>query len=280
MPFLGRSVPLIIYLVAFALALALPIASYAVYATLAFAGAERQRLEQEARDLTHDLLRKVDREHSSQIAVLEALATSPTLETNDFATFDRQAKNLAVKSDYQVALIGLDGIYITNTNYPFNAPNIPRSSQVAEYFRESSINKIRVIGLYRGARTGRALTATAIPIFQNNLETRIIALITESFKFQSLLDEQAIRKPYYATILDKSNKVVARSENFESYLGLEPPGVNYGLGLRVGGREGTSRAFLSSRFTRLHSCPAGASTFPSIRLRLPPRLTEASGKWV
>ncbi len=236
--------PLLTYLIAFAFALALPIASYAVYATLAFAKAERQRLEQEARDTAHDLVRQVDREHSSQIAMLQALATSPALEVNNIASFDRQAKNLAATGGYQIALIGMDGTHISNTRYAFGAPNMPKSSQIVDYLQGKSIDEPRIIDLFRGARTDRPITATAIPVTINVINSILIALIVDPIKFQSIIMDQNVNSPYYATILDKNNRVIARSEKFETYLGVEPPRNDARIGPK-GRWEGTNLQGLS-----------------------------------
>ncbi len=244
MPLPGRPVPLIAYLVAFACAMAVPLASYAVYATVAFSKAERLRLEQEGRHLVHDLLRKIDREHASQVAVLEALATSPSLEANDLAAFDRQAKNLAAKGGYQIALIGSDGAYITNTRYDFGAANLPRTSQIFEYHHVQMFDKPSIVGLFSGTRTARPLTATVIPLETNYTKTMLMALIVEPAKFQTLLDEQQIKAPYYATILDKNNRIIARSEKIETYLGVESPWNNPRPG-QVGRWEGTNLQGLS-----------------------------------
>ncbi len=240
----GRPVPLLAYLVAFAFAMAVPLASYAVYATLAFSKAERLRLEQEGRHLVHDVLRKIDREHASQVAVLEALATSPSFEANDLAAFDRQAKNLAAKGGYQIALIGNDGVYLTNTRYDFGAANLPRSSQIVQYHQGQIFDKPSIVGLFRGARTDRLLTATVIPIETNYTKRMLLALIIEPKRFQSLLEEQKIAAPYYATVLDKNNRVIARSEKIETYLGVESPWNNPRPG-QVGRWEGTNLQGLS-----------------------------------
>ncbi len=223
MPLPGRPVPLIAYLVAFAFAMAVPLASYAVYATLAFAQAERQRLEQEAQDSARDLLRQMDREHASQIAILEALATSPALEANNLASFDRQAKNLAAVGGYQIVLFGLDGTHISNTRYEFGAPNMPKSSQIVEYFQGNELGKPRIIDLYRSSRNDRLIIATVISVSKNLVSPLLLALIVEPKIFQSIVEDQRIKHPYYATLLDKNKKIIARSAQIEAYLGAVSP---------------------------------------------------------
>ncbi len=279
MPLPGRPVPLIAYLVAFAFAMAVPLASYAVYATVAFSKAEQLRLEQEGRHLVHDLLRKIDREHASQVAVLEALATSPSLEANDLSAFDRQAKKLAAKGGYQIALIGSDGAYLTNTRYDFGAANLPRTSQIFEHHHVQMFDKPSIVGLFSGTRTARPLTATVIPLETNYTKTTLMASLSslQNFKHCSMssrLKRLTMRR--FSIRITGSSLDLRRLKHTSAW---NRPGITRALDRWAVGKGPIFRAYRSSPSMRSRNCLVGASTSRLIGQPLPPRSTVASEKW-
>jgi hypothetical protein len=78
-------------LVAFALALVLPILAFVGFLLFQFATAERARVEQDALDNARSMALAVDRELGGLAAALNVLASSPLLRSDDLEGFYRQA---------------------------------------------------------------------------------------------------------------------------------------------------------------------------------------------
>src|SRR4051794_17703686 len=67
------------YLVAFGLALVVPLALYATAITIQFALSQQSQLDLQADDITSDVIASINQEIVGQTKALEALATSPAL---------------------------------------------------------------------------------------------------------------------------------------------------------------------------------------------------------
>src|SRR5689334_3019168 len=89
-----RGAPLSSHLAAFAAAILLPCLSLAGFLLYQTAASGRARLEGEARGAARDIAFVLERELAGMTATLQALATAPSLQSDDLALFDRRAREL------------------------------------------------------------------------------------------------------------------------------------------------------------------------------------------
>jgi hypothetical protein len=79
-------------LVILVLATVLPLVGLASFAMIRAVDTERTRIERDAKERVADLLANIDRQIISIQAELSVLAVSPSLQSGDFAAFDRQMR--------------------------------------------------------------------------------------------------------------------------------------------------------------------------------------------
>jgi hypothetical protein len=79
-------------LVILVLATVLPLVGLASFAIIRTVDNERTRIQRDAKERVADLLANVDRQITSIQAELRVLAVSPSLQSGDFAAFDRQMR--------------------------------------------------------------------------------------------------------------------------------------------------------------------------------------------
>src|ERR1043165_5198652 len=83
-----------VYLLAFSLALVLPLAALATASLACYANVERSRMEQQAAETAHQSAFKIDQEIDELIALLKGLASTPVLLGGDLQQFHEQATRL------------------------------------------------------------------------------------------------------------------------------------------------------------------------------------------
>ena len=105
----GHGRKLTTYVGLLALSLVLPCFIFAAVATWKWTAAERARLSAHTVDTTDSALAQLDRYLASVIGMLQALATSPAVDTGDFARFDAQARDLLSLQDVHTVLRHLTG---------------------------------------------------------------------------------------------------------------------------------------------------------------------------
>src|SRR4051794_40891424 len=96
-PFMSRKVSarsLFLHITALALALIVPALVFSGIVTKRWVASEEARLGMTAREQNDRALVQIECYLAGQIAMLQALATSPALESRDFKRFDQQAREL------------------------------------------------------------------------------------------------------------------------------------------------------------------------------------------
>jgi CHASE1-domain containing sensor protein len=81
-----------VYLVALVIALIGPGLLFTAILLARYAGTERARFEQDARENVRSIALSVDRDTAGLVSVLQTLATSPRLKDGEFDNFDAQAR--------------------------------------------------------------------------------------------------------------------------------------------------------------------------------------------
>ena len=120
-PFLRRERSLDWQLVRLSLALLVPTLAFVGILLWRFAASERTRVEEEARDLSRDFAVALDREINGVLTTLQALATSPSLQTGDLAGFYKQVEVVSRFQDINISLRDTAGHAFLTTRAPYGA---------------------------------------------------------------------------------------------------------------------------------------------------------------
>src|ERR1700740_819435 len=113
-------------LVILVLATVLPLVGLASFAMIRAVDTERTRIERDAKERVADLLANIDRQIISIQAELSVLAVSPSLQSGDFAAFDRQMRDALKIQGTSIVLHDTKAQQLLSTNRPFGGP-LPRA---------------------------------------------------------------------------------------------------------------------------------------------------------
>ena len=215
-------------LMAFGAALVLPGLVFAAFLLWRYASSERGRYEEEALGTAQRIMAAVDRELVGIQASAQALATSSSLLEGNFEAFQRQAL-MTLQSwsrqrtdDYAVVVRDTTGLQVVNTRLPWGGPlpkgaNLPIDQQVIA-------SKQPVIqDLFTGATAGRPIISIRVPVLKNDTVTHVLSMAVEPRRIAENLLAQNLPASWVATVIDRANRVVARSRQHEAFVGKAAP---------------------------------------------------------
>jgi PAS domain S-box-containing protein len=161
----------------------------------------------------------VEREMDGFVAAIQGLATSDALAKEDWAAFDRQARELAKRRGSAIALRRLDGQQIVNTYVPFGTP-LPVSTDPvlrAADLKAAQTGSPVVSDLYVGAVARRLFVLVVVPVPLDGPPKYLLnmAILPEAL---SSLIANGTDKEAVAVVLDSRHRIIARSSDIASFI--------------------------------------------------------------
>ncbi|QCK86449.1 PAS domain S-box protein [Phreatobacter aquaticus] len=224
----SRGWSLAVYLAAFAAVLALPPMMFAAIATWRFATAEAQRLESAAIQRNAELVRLIDAVVSARIGVLEALATSPAIDSADYARFDRQARSLS-EQGMAIRLRDPEGNILVDTGLSVGVP-LGQLSLIEPHHRALSQMEPVVTNLFTSRRDAKPWVGIISPAVREGRPRYLITTAFDPRYFAAMLARSGIEAPYFASLVDRNGVIIARSEAHEQSVGQRLPGFDLASG--------------------------------------------------
>ncbi len=221
---MARSRTLASYLAAFALTLTLPVLAAALVATYQFAASERSRLEALANDANQDIVRLIDREVSVLVAMLEALAIAFSWDEGGIDHFDAVLRAHALKTGKNVVMVNAEGQQIVNTRVARGSP-LPVTADPSMLNEWAKTKRAYISGVFRGSTSRQLQVQVAVPVFRADRLVAVISAIIPAERLVELLREGLPQGPFYATILDRSGAIIARSVEPENFIGKPFPAL-------------------------------------------------------
>ncbi|MGY2049322.1 PAS-domain containing protein [Methylobacterium sp. JK268] len=217
-----------------ALALLLLIPSLLVSALLAqrWVAAEQERLESRIVALDAHATDAVDAFLTGQIAMLQALSTSPALDMQDLRRFDAQARELFTLQGVIIILSHSGGQQVVNTRLPFGA-GLPRTERPVDA-AVLATGRPAVSDLFTGAVTGRPMVRVAVPVMRAGRPVASLSASYDPAVFGHLLAAAGIAAPYSGSLTDRTGTIIGRSDNGETTTGKPLPGF-----ASIAGERGT-----------------------------------------
>lgn len=162
----------------------------------------------------------VDREMDGLVAALQALATSPSIAEGNLERIDRQARHLASQRGSAIALRRLDGQQLVNTLVPFGSP-LPKTMDPV--LREADLRAIEtrkpvISDLYSGTVGKRLFVLVVVPVPLDGEPKYLLNIAVLPERISELIGRH-LPETWHAVIVDSRMKVVARSADFERYMG-------------------------------------------------------------
>jgi hypothetical protein len=137
----------------------------------------------------------VDREVSASVSVLEALATSPRLETGDLKSFYADARSLlSVRGAWgNIILYDPQGQQLLNTVRPFGEP-LPVAANYQLIRRVAQTRSAAISDLFTGAVLRKPILLVLVPVVQGNAIRHVLgATIAPTILTNVLLQQKPAR---------------------------------------------------------------------------------------
>jgi two-component sensor histidine kinase len=168
----------------------------------------------------------VDRQIGEQAAVVQALATSPSLRSGDWRAFDAQARAAVGGHDSWVVVRATDTTAYVNTRLPFGAPIPPTVKGAVNPFWGGRRNGASVSNLYSGPLLPHPVVAVRRSVTLDNGQKVDLNVTTLASSFTQVFRDQNLPANWIGGILDANGRVVARSRDSDRYVGrTAPPNV-------------------------------------------------------
>ena len=197
----------------------LPLAIAAGIGLLALAQHQRTQAERVGLELARSVATALDAELRSSILVLDAIATTPTLDTDDlFAFRDRARRVLDLEKDWAaIALTDRAGRPLVDTRFAESAA-LPAIAE-PESFQRVVRGQQPVVGdLARHAR-GAWLFAIRVPVVRQGELRYVLTALVEPAKIRGILTRQRVPGNWVISVVDSKGQRVARSRAHEENLG-------------------------------------------------------------
>ena len=180
----------------------------------------RQTLEHVAVVLAKERSASLDRELEGMIGALQALATSPLIESGDLSGFRKQVTSVLRFRGSAIILRDRTGQQFVNTFLrPDEKLPISTDPELMAAGEKAFQSKAPVFSnLYIGAVTLRPFLMAAVPVFRNGDVPYVLAIaISPDSLSQSIL--QGAPEGWVGSIVDRNMRIIARSADQERFVG-------------------------------------------------------------
>jgi PAS domain S-box-containing protein len=213
---------------AFGATLVLPGLFFAAVLLWRYASAERHHYEEEALGTAQRIMASVDRELVGIQAAAQALATSSTLLEGNFEAFQRQAHmtleswSRAKPDDYAIVVRDIMGQQVANTRLPWGSP-LPKGANLPIDQQVITTKRPVVQDLFTGATAGRPIISVRVPVVRDDAVTHVLSMAVEPRRIADVLQAEGLPAQWVATIIDRADRVVARSRLHDNFIGTPAP---------------------------------------------------------
>jgi signal transduction histidine kinase/CheY-like chemotaxis protein len=209
------------YLLIFALAILVPMIAFSVIAVLAFDRQQRAVVERGGVETARALMNGVDRELTTAVTALEALATVRSLERNDLTRFYEDARRvLATQPEWStIVLVTPAGERVLDLNYPVGAVLSPVVER--ESLERTARTRAPVVGTLTVGPLKRLAFPVRVPILRNGTLVYVLTAVLEPLAVDEILKRQKLPAGWIGTIFDSNRTIVARTGGTGAFLGRQ-----------------------------------------------------------
>jgi len=210
--------------VALALALMLPTLGFAAFLLWRVADNEGAWVTGEAQETAQRMIGSVDRELTGMLATLQALATSPSLETGDLAAFHGQANRVRPAAGADITLWDRRGQQLLNTRVPFGTP-LGLVIAREDHARVFETRQPHVSDVLSDPAETRPVVAVNVPVMRDSEVLYVLSASIPSEHWLEILRQHAFASDGSAGLTDRKGIFIARLRNHEQFVG-RPAGAD------------------------------------------------------
>lgn len=215
-----------------ATALVLPLIALAVMLVIQAWSNQRTAIGNQLQETARALSLVADRQLGQTEYLLRALATAPSLQTGDIASFDRQARAVDATDEVWITLADLTGKHLVNTRV---APGLPLPTTIAPLTFAPGLahGETHVSNLISSALQSSPVLSVVVPVNVNGQMRYALSLVMQPSFLNSALADQHLDPRWVAALIDRDQIVVARTRDPERFIG-KPATVHIKKGLATG----------------------------------------------
>lgn len=179
----------------------------------------RVQLQKTTIQTARALVETVDGQLLKVKLLAQALSTSPSLETQDFAGFHRRASELVQTTGVgtHAVLIDRSG-QILNTLRPFGEP-LPRSGIPQRISRVFDTGETLISDVFIGQVAGQPLMSVDVPVRSNGRVVYVLSVGLKSQRLSDMLRDQHLPVDWVASVADRTGTIAARSRDADKFVG-------------------------------------------------------------
>lgn len=208
------------HLIAFALALILPILGFSGYVLWRYTEAEQIHLTEEADQLAEQTAMAIDRELAGMLATLQALATSPSLEAGIYSAFHRQASNVLRAEGAHLRAFDVLGRQLFNTGVSWG-DTLPKIEPGDEAAIVASRRQPHIGDYALDPVTGQPSTAVSVPVFSGDSFINVLTLSIPTSHLKQVLEQNVLKPRWAGVLLDRTGVFMARTDRHDEFVGRD-----------------------------------------------------------
>ena len=164
----------------------------------------------------------LDREFTRTISILQALATSPSLDAMNHEAFYLEGRRVqATQPGWDsITLLSLDGEQLVSTGVPFGTP-LSHTMEAAS-FQHVLATKQPAVGVIRPGPSGGSqhLFAIRVPVIRQQVLKYVVSALINAESLSRLVPRQMSSSDEWTrTILDSDETIALRTRGAENYIG-------------------------------------------------------------
>ncbi len=234
------ALPIWAHLAIFAVCIVIPLWGLSGFAAWMSVQRESSDYQQQTKMVARNLAFELGRELSSVSGVLKVLATSPAIEDGDLRRFHQQARQVAPPGG-AIVMRDRSGQQIVNTLFPFGTP-LPVTTAPAVLAADECVFRTQEVcasDLYVGTTDRQPYVLLNAPVFLNGEVAFALNVAVRAQHLASLLSGHRMPPGWVVSILDRQDRIVARSEEHDRFVGQL---ANAALRANTEGAEGSVRS--------------------------------------
>jgi hypothetical protein len=213
------SIPLRRRLFVLTAAAILPLAAMAGLGLYALEQQQYVQAERVGLELARSVGNAVDAELRSSIAILETLATTPTLDRDDLVGFRERANRvISARPDWSA-------IVLTNpAARPLVDTRVPADLVLPDILEDETLGRVArtrtsLVGNLTGRSAADWVFTVAVPVFRGRDVRYVLTAVVKPEAVRALLARQRLPSDWVVSIMDANGLRVARSRAHEENLG-------------------------------------------------------------
>ncbi len=204
------------YLVLLTLAILLPVLVFSAILYFSYYRAEQSRIAADLQSDARQLALAVDRDLAGLQYTAQTLATAVRIADRDYAGFYNQAQRVRAIAGVNILLRDPDGQQLVNTRVAWGTP-LPREPRAGD--REvMETKRPHISGVIIGAVAQEPLFTITVPVLDGDRVSHLLNLSLPLHRLFDLLKEN-LDPTRRAGIVDRAGLIMARSEQFDEYVG-------------------------------------------------------------